>query len=73
MQQAYERGRMELALGRTGEAKKHLAYAAKHGKDLQMGREAEMLLKKLQAGRAAGGGSGVPDKDHTDRERGNDS
>lgn len=73
VRQAFDLGRMELALGRTGEAKKHLAYAAKHGKDLQMGREAEMLLKKLQAGRAAGEKSGVPDKDHTDRERGTDS
>ena len=50
---------MEFELGLEGEAGRNLAYAAKHGKDLQMGREAEMLLKKLQAGRAAGGGSGV--------------
>lgn len=73
VQQAYELGQMEFELGLEGEAGRNLAYAAKHGKDLQMGREAEMLLKKLQAGRASEEGSGVPDKDHTDRERGNDS
>ncbi|MBS6954726.1 MAG: hypothetical protein KH230_16015 [Enterocloster asparagiformis] len=46
VQQAWELGRMELALGRTEQATEHLAYAAEHGRDVCAAREARALLER---------------------------